>query len=166
MDTRHLLPFGFTRSRDPMPAERDPFRALRREMDRMFEDFARGLPVGALAEGEGVAVSPRIDVSETDGEMVVTAELPGMKEDDIDVTLAGPMLTLRGEKKAERDRKAEDFHVMERSFGRFTRTVPLPFDADPERIEASFKEGVLTVTIPKPAEEKGKSHKIRIRHAA
>jgi HSP20 family protein len=166
MQTRHLLPFGFARSRDMTPAERDPFRALRREMDRMFEDFSRGLPFGPTAEGEGFAVAPRIDVSETDSEMLVSAELPGMKEDEIDVTLAGNMLSISGEKKSEQERKAEDYHVMERSFGRFSRALPVPFDADPDQVKASFKDGVLTVKIPKPAEEKGKSRKIAIEHAA
>jgi HSP20 family protein len=167
MDTRSLLPFGFGRSREvALGAERDPFRAFRREMERMFDDVYRGWPFGALAEGEERLVSPRIDVSETDGELLVTAELPGMEEKDIDVTLAGNMLIVRGEKKSESERKAEDYHVMERSFGRFSRTIPVPFEADPDQVKASFKQGVLTVKIPKPAEIKEKSKKIAIEHAA
>lgn len=168
MVSRSLLPFGLGRPRElATEPEGDPFRSFRREMDRLFDEFTRGWPfVTPFAEGEGRMLAPRIDVSETDAELAITAELPGIEDKDIDVTLSGNTLTIKGEKKAETERKAEDYHVMERSFGTFSRTIGIPFEADPDSVKAAFKHGVLTVKIPKPAEIKEKAKKIAIEHAA
>ena len=144
----------------PTPADADPFRALQRRMDRLFDDFA-GDYRWPFANGRG-APTPSIDVSETDTEMTVDAELPGVEENDIDVTLTDNLLTIRGEKKQEKEEKKKDYHLTERSYGSFSRSMTLPFDADPAKIKASFKDGVLTITLPKPPEVKAKVKKIAI----
>ncbi|MGI9498684.1 MAG: Hsp20/alpha crystallin family protein [Geminicoccaceae bacterium] len=141
------------------PAETDPFRTLQRRMDRLFDDFA-GDYHWPFTNGRG-AMTPTIDVSETDKEVKVEAELPGVDEKDIDVTLTDNMLTIKGEKKQEKEEK-KDFHLTERSYGSFSRSMALPFDADPAKIKAAFKDGLLTITLPKPPEVKAKVKKIAI----
>ena len=144
----------------PAPAEADPFRALQRRMDRLFDDFA-GDYQWPFANGRG-ALTPTIDVSETDKEMTVEAELPGVDEKDIDVTVTDNLLTIKGEKKQEKEEKKKDYHLTERSYGSFSRSMTLPFDADPAKIKAAFKGGVLKITLPKPPEVKAKVKKIAI----
>ena len=114
------------------------------------------------APGARGAPTPSIDVSETDTEMTVDAELPGVEENDIDVTLTDNLLTIRGEKKQEKEEKKKDYRLTERSYGSFSRSMTLPFDADPNKIKAAFKDGVLTITLPKPPEVKAKVKKIAI----
>ena len=92
----------------------------------------------------------------------MTAELPGIDENDIEVTLVGNTLTIQGEKHAGKDRNDKDYHVIERSFGSFQRTLPLGFDADPDAVDAKFANGVLTVIVPKPAEQVAKTKKITV----
>jgi HSP20 family protein len=168
MAGRSLLPF-FSRH---LPVSRssedtDPFMAFRREMNRVFDDTFRGFGLPSLvgqAFGRMPAgtLMPQIDVSETEHEIQVTAELPGIDEKDVEVILADDVLTIRGEKKAEREQKERDYHLMERSHGTFSRSLPLPFAADPSQVKAGFKNGVLTVTIPKPKEVQEKQHRIEI----
>jgi len=95
----------------------------------------------------------------------VTAELPGVEEKDLDVTLANGMVTVRGEKRTEHDEQNKDknWHVVERSYGSFSRTVPLPFDPDPAKVEAKFDNGVLRIHLPKPPEVAQKQQKIEIK---
>jgi len=116
---------------------------LRREMDRMFERF------WGPAEIERVAWEPEIDVSETDTGFILRGELPGLNPQDIDISLMGHTLTLRGEKRQEREEKAETYRLVERIYGSFSRTIELPTDIDPEHIEATYKQGVLEVRLPK-----------------
>ena len=139
----------------------EPFGSLRRDMERVFEDFSRdfGWAPPALA---GAAMAPRLDVSETETEVKVEAELPGVDEKDIEVTLSNGRLLITGEKKQEKEEKKKDYHLVERSYGSFARSLTLPFAADPEQVKASFAKGVLTVTIPKPPEVKAKEKKIPI----
>jgi HSP20 family protein len=144
----------------PAPVETDPLRALQRRMDRLFDDVA-GDYHWPFANGRG-ALTPSIDVSETDKEMTIEAELPGVDEKDIDVTLADNLLTIKGEKKQETEEKQKDYHLTERSYGSFMRSMSLPFDADPATIKAAFKDGVLTITLPKPPEVEAKVKKIAI----
>jgi HSP20 family protein len=112
-------------------------------------------------------LSPKIDVAESKDAIDVTAELPGVDEKDVDVTLADGILTVRGEKKTGRDEQDKDknWHVVERSYGSFSRTIPLPFDPDPAKVEAKFDKGVLHVHLPKPAEVAKKQQKIEIKKA-
>ena len=151
----------------PAPARyTDPFSAMRAEMDRVFDSFlGRGFgrfPVLSPAGG-GEEVMPSIDVRETDKELIVEAELPGMDEKDVHVTLNEGILSIKGEKKAEREEKKQGFHLSERRFGSFQRSFNLPEDADPEAVEATFKDGVLTVTVPKADDAKAGRRKVEVK---
>jgi HSP20 family protein len=142
----------------------DAFVALQKEIDRVFSDFGRGFRLPAMASETRLA--PRIDVSETDQALEITAELPGVDEKDIEITLVDDLLTIKGEKKAEAERKEKDYHIVERSYGAFQRSLRLPFDADSGKVEAHFEKGVLKVTVPKPPEVEAKSQKIAIKSKA
>ena len=114
--------------------------------------------------GDGAA-APKIDVSEGKDGIEVTAELPGVEEKDIDVTLSNDVLTIRGEKRSERDEadKDKNWHLVERRYGLFSRSVTLPYQPDSDKVEAKFEKGVLRVRLPKPAEIAKKEKKIAIR---
>jgi HSP20 family protein len=147
--------------------ESDPFRALRKEIDELFEDWGAGRYKLPALGGKG-ALAVRIDVSESDKDIQVVADLPGMSEKDIKVTLVGDQLTISGERKSEVEEKPDGgrrYHRIERSWGSFMRTMTLPFRADPDQVNAQFKNGVLTVTVPKPAEIKAQSREIKIKSA-
>jgi len=144
----------------------DPLVPLRRQMSRLFDDFFSSPvfpmmpPVQTLA---AVVMAPRIEVSETEKELQITAELAGIDPKDVEVTLADDVLTIRGEKQAQHEEdKERDFHLTERSYGTVARYLRLPFHADPQKIQASFRDGVLTLTIPKPEEAQQKVHRIDI----
>jgi HSP20 family protein len=145
-----------------------PFAPIRREMERMFEDFFSVFGVPARAEREGAPlpagiIAPRIDVSETDDEVRITAELPGVNEKDIDVRLIDDVLTIRGECQTEHEEKQQDYRVMERARGTFVRSLRLPFTADANQVQASFKDGILTITIPKPQEAQERVQRIEVK---
>lgn len=161
---RSLMPFG---SR-ALSAERDdPFSSLQREMNRLFDDMLRGVPRGAgTIEPAGLARwSPSLDVKESANEVVVTADLPGLDQKDVEVTLKDDLLTIKGERKAEKSEKGENWQVMERSYGSFQRSIALPFTADASAVQASFDKGVLTIHLPKPPEIKTAERKIPIGQA-
>lgn len=144
----------------------DPFRALRAQMDELFNDWTGGLE----RFGAGANLSAlRIDVSETPTELTVKADLPGVEQKDIDVTVSGDQLTIKAEKKSEaeekKDEKGRIFHRVERTYGLFQRTMRLPFEADPGKVSAGFKDGVLTLSIPKPPEVQKQSKKIEVKSA-
>jgi HSP20 family protein len=146
----------------------EPLRDLRRQMDRLFEDFFTGGPLGnwlGTAGGSsafgGLETMPRIDLHEEEQELCVQADVPGVKPSDVDVRLDGDMLTISGEKRMESDRKEEDYQVMERSYGRFRRTIQLPFAPDAEQVRAECQDGVLTVHVPKQAQTE-RSHRIEV----
>ena len=139
----------------------EPFGSLRRDMERLFEDFSRDFGFGPPAAA-GVGVAPRVDVSETESEIKIEAELPGVDEKDVEVVLSDGRLTIKGEKKQEKEEKKKDYHMVERSYGSFARSIALPFEADPNQVKASFAKGVLTVTVPKPPQVKAKQKKIAI----
>lgn len=129
----------------------------------MFDDFFRGAPMRFTgAEAFGGAM-PRVDVSETDSEYEVKAELPGMEESDINLQLANNVLTIRGEKKAEREEKEKNYYLSERSFGSFQRAIPLPSEVQEDQVKASFKSGVLTVRLPKTEQTKSQARRIEIK---
>ncbi|HEX9645923.1 MAG TPA: Hsp20/alpha crystallin family protein [Alphaproteobacteria bacterium] len=139
----------------------EPFAAIHRDIDRMLDDFTRGWRLPAVA-GRAPMLAPAVDVSETEDAIEVSAELPGIAEKDIEVEVAGNTLTIKGEKKEEKEEKKKDYHLVERTFGSFQRTLPMPFDIDPDRIKANFADGVLTVSVPKPAAAKEKVKKIKL----
>ncbi len=136
------------------------FDRIRREMDRLWDSFLEGRPMRRAEEG--TEWLPSIDVSETKNELVVKAELPGMDSKDIDISMSNGFLTIKGEKKHEKEEKDENYHLIERSYGSFTRSVRLPKEVQSEKIMASFKNGVLRVTLPKSEEAKKKEIKIKV----
>jgi HSP20 family protein len=142
----------------------DPFLQMRREMNRLFDDVfgGFGLPSVLGPVLRQMPVAPKIDVSETDNEIQVTAEMPGIDQNDVEVLLEDDRLIIRGEKKEEREDKDRNYHLRERVQGAFSRTLPLPFAPDPNQVKAEFKNGVMTITIPKPPEVKQKQHRIDV----
>jgi HSP20 family protein len=131
---------------------------LRREMDRIWERFSGERP-GELAAGEW---SPSLDVSESEDRIVVKAEAPGMDPKKIDISLSNGVLTLKGEKKREREEKNENFHLVERSYGSFSRSVRLPAEVAEDKVKANYKDGILTITLPKTEKAKERAIKIEV----
>lgn len=126
--------------------EEHPLAALRRDMDGLLQRFFGDFDLPKWPE---FPFSPKIDVSETNSAVKVTAELPGIEEKQLDVSLAGDTVTIRGEKKEEKETKEKQFYRMERSYGSFQRTIALPAEIDPDKAKAAFKKGVLTLELPK-----------------
>lgn len=153
-----------------------PFASLRREIDRLFDDFEwgswrspfrRGLfDVEPFLRGEVTwGKVPAVDVADTASGYEVTAELPGLDEKNIEVKISDGTLTIKGEKKEEKEEKKRDYYLSERHYGSFQRSFSVPDGVDAEKIEATFKNGVLTVTLPKTAEAQKKQKKIEIKKA-
>ncbi|PLV59111.1 Hsp20/alpha crystallin family protein [Thermotoga sp. KOL6] len=126
-----------------------PFRELQREIDRLFEDFFRS-DLRPAAE----AFAPDMDVYETDDEVVVEVEIPGIDRKDVKITVEENILKISGEKKVEREQKGKNYYFVERSAGKFERAIRLPDYVDVEKIKAEYKNGVLTIRIPKKEERK------------
>jgi len=136
------------------------FDRLRREMDLLWDSFLEGRPGRKMRlEGEWL---PSLDVTETKSDLLVKAELPGMNPQDIEISLNEGVLTIKGEKKQEKEEKEEGYHLIERSYGTFTRSIRLPKDVQSDKINASFKNGVLKVVLPKSEEAKKKEIKIKV----
>ena len=153
-----------------------PFESLRREIDRLFDDFDGGLrrspfsrsffDVAPFWRGElAWPAALAVDLAETEKGYEVTAELPGMDEKNIEVKFADGVLTIKGEKQEEKEEKKKDYYLHERSFGSFHRALQVPAGVDSDKIEASFKKGVLTVTLPKSAEAQKAEKKIAVKAA-
>jgi len=136
---------------------------LQQRINTMFDDLARGFPLARWVEEDVMEWVPALDVSETDDAIEVQTELPGVDPDHVDVSLSGDLLTIRGEKKSESEEKKRDYHRIERSYGSFSRTVRVPSSVDPDKVEASYKDGVLTVTMPKREEAKAQTVKIKVK---
>ena len=173
----------------------DPFRTFRTQMDDLFRDFAGELSrPGAIMGGPEGMMSLRVDVCETPDELTVKADLPGVDQKDIDINVNGDQLTIKAEKRFEREEgdgeaqpaeaggekrekiakekgeKGEQpekqrrvWHRTERAYGMFQRTMTVPFNIDPDSVSASFKDGVLTVTVPKPPEVQKQSKRIEVK---
>lgn len=165
MAVRDLIPWGRSASAAPTRYGEgaDPFATLRREMDRLFDDAFRGFGVPSLGFGRDVGW-PSLEVSETDEDVTVAAELPGLDEKDVEVLLAEGVLTIRGEKKSETEDKERRFS--ERCYGRFERRVALPAEVDEDKVQASFENGVLTVTLSKSAKARERVRRIPLNKAA
>ena len=153
-----------------------PFEGLRHEIDRLFDEFDGGfwrtpfrsslLDVAPFRNGNGGFASvPAVDVSETDKAYEITAELPGMDEKNVEVKVANGLLTIKGEKQDEKEEKKKDYYRRERSFGSFERSFQVPEGVDADKIEANFKKGVLSVTLPKSAEAQKAEKKIAVKAA-
>ena len=146
-----LRPFG----------EISPFRdfeRMRRDMDRLWDSFFER---GTLRGEEGGAWLPSLDVTETKNEIVVKAELPGMDVKDIDIALTDGLLTIKGERKLEKEDKKENYHRIERQFGSFSRSLNLREKVKADGIEAAYKDGILTVALPKAEESKPKKIEVK-----
>jgi HSP20 family protein len=142
----------------------DMFSSLQREIDRVFSDFSRGVP--ALGEFGKGGMALKVNVAETDKTVEVTAEIPGVAAEDIDVQLKDGVLTIKGEKKVEKDEKDKDYHMFERSYGMFERTFELPAEVDGAKVVAAFDKGVLKVTLPKLPAAQSRVQKIAVKTAA
>ncbi|MBN2438634.1 MAG: Hsp20/alpha crystallin family protein [Deltaproteobacteria bacterium] len=161
---KNLLPAVRRRSDLPLwETEEHPFFSLQREMNRMFDDIFRGFDVTSPAGRSFGTFSPSVDVREDDKEVTVKAELPGMEEKDIDVSLTGDGLTIKGEKKDEKEEKGKGYWHRETSYGDFQRFIPLPEGLNTEKVDARFRNGVLTVTLPRLKEAKAKGKKVAIK---
>lgn len=144
--------------------EDSPFLSLRREMERVFDEFWKDFPSWHLSE----QIVPdtfnlRVDVTDTEDALRIAAEVPGMDEKDIDVTLTKDSVTIKGEKKTEEEERTKDFYRMERSYGSFLRTIPLPAEIDTAKVQASLKKGVLTITLPKTTKAIKETKKISVK---
>ncbi|MBI1370492.1 MAG: Hsp20 family protein [Planctomycetes bacterium] len=166
MQISDLIPWG--RDRNEVARQQgdgdNPLLNLQRDINRVFDDFwSRFDRSVGVSNGLLSVTGPRTDVTETDEAVDVSVELPGMDEKDIDVSLSDDVLTIRGEKKAEREEKKKGYYLAERSYGSFYRSIPLPPGVDSGKAEAQFKKGVLTVTLPKTPEAQAKVRKIEVK---
>ncbi|HXP77216.1 MAG TPA: Hsp20/alpha crystallin family protein [Stellaceae bacterium] len=152
----------------------DTWRSFRSEMDRLFDRFSSGFGFPSVRRMFDLApqfettfslAAPAVDVTEDDKTYTVTAELPGLDEKDIDVTVTGDMLVLKGEKRQEKEEKTKNRYVSERAYGSFQRSFTLPDGVDRDKITASFVKGVLTVALPKMADAQKQHKKIEVKPA-
>jgi HSP20 family protein len=166
MAIKDLIPWTKTNQRD-LAVRRDagdPFELFRRDMDQLFNGFLSEWPGGrtSLMNRQFGSFVPEIDIKETDKEVRVTAELPGMEEKDIDVSLTEGVLTIKGEKREEHEEEKGDTFRSERRYGMFERSIALPNGIDANGAKASFKKGVLKITLPKTAEAQSNRRRIAI----
>lgn len=165
MSVRDLIPWGRERSpslfRDD---ERDPFLSLHREVNRLFDDAFRNFGAGPPSLN-GFSPNggrwPSVEVADGEKEIRITAEVPGLEEKDIEVLLDSGVLTLKGEKRSETEDK--DRHFSERFYGRFERRIPIGYEVEEDKVDARFKNGVLTVTLPKTAKAQSQAKRIAIK---
>lgn len=142
----------------------DSLMPLRREMDRLFDEFFRDWDTELTRSSEGGMFSPALNVAESDDAIEATVELPGLTENDIDITLTRDGLTITGEKKSEEEEQGKNFFRRERSYGYFRRTIPLAANSvDADNVEATFDKGVLTVKMPKREEAKSQAKRITVK---
>jgi len=160
MTIKHLFPVS--KKDVAQKGEEHPIMSLRREMDSMFDTFLRGFGFEPV-EGAFPAFNPKIDVTDTEKDIRVYAELPGIDEKDIDVSMSKDSLTIRGEKKEESETKDKDYHRIERSYGSFSRTIHLPVEVETDKIDAQLKKGVLTITLPKSVKAVEDTKKIQVK---
>jgi HSP20 family protein len=136
----------------------DPFTLLRQEMEQLFDNVSRAPAQGGAP---GAVMSPRMDVSEDEKEIRISAELPGVTPDKVDVTINDDLLTIRGEREMEQRTERKNYHLLERAYSTFQRTLRLPYSVDAAKVQARFDDGVLTVTIPKTDAKQG-SQRIQV----
>jgi HSP20 family protein len=164
---------------EPTSAGREwrPFEALHREIDRLFNDFGGGLRRSPFRRSVfdlepfwrrelSWETAPAMDIAETEKAYEITTELPGMSESDVEVVASDGGLTIKGEKKEEKEEKKKDYYLSERRYGSFERRMQIPEGVDADKIEATFKKGVLTVTLPKTTQAQKPEKKISVKAAA
>ncbi|MDI9570758.1 MAG: Hsp20/alpha crystallin family protein [Pseudomonadota bacterium] len=164
---RNLLPSLWNSTAPAAGAADDhPFSGIRREMNRIFDDFFRGMELTPRSPGDRFhRFVPSLDIRENDKEITIKAELPGMDEKDVELLLTDNALTIKGEKKEEKEEQGKDYCHMECIYGSFQRVVPLPEGIDMKKAEAEFKKGILSITLPKTDIAKVKGKKIEIKAA-
>jgi HSP20 family protein len=164
-------------ARPPAPMQQsglDPFQSFRNEMDRMFDQLWRGFGFPTLRrtfaaepfrprEGALAASIPAVDVAEDEKAYHITAELPGLSDKDVEVNLSGDTLTISGEKREEREQQEKNYHFSERRYGSFRRSFAVPQGVDRDKIEASFRNGVLALTLPKTPDAMRQQKKIEVK---
>jgi HSP20 family protein len=167
MNVRDLIPWNRAENKSPaLYRDVDPVMTLHREVNRLFDDMFRSFDNFGMGRFPSLASSrmgwswPNVEVSETDREFRVTADLPGLEEKDVEVLLDGDILTLRGEKRSETE--DHDRQFSERYYGQFERRIALGTEVEEDRIEARFKNGVLTITLPKTERAQSKAKRIAI----
>ncbi len=154
-----IIPWGRNRTIAPSYADdRDPFTSLQRDMNRLFDEFTRGFGFPTMTRSAWTTAWPRVDVSETPTEVKVTAELPGLEEKDVDLSLHDGMLTIRGEKTT----KTEGTLYSERWQGQFERSIEVGPNVDPDKVSASFKSGILSIVLTKRPESQEQVKRIPI----
>jgi HSP20 family protein len=162
MSVRDLIPWGKGSSQTPTvyrDFEQNPFLSLHREVNRLFDDVFRGFEMPSGFGRSGMSIGwPNVELSDADKELRISAELPGLEERDVEVVLEDGVLTLRGEKKSETEDKDRQFS--ERVYGRFERRIAVGSEIEQDKVKAAFKNGILTVTLPKT--EKARSNAKRI----
>ena len=151
-------------SEKPVSRSRDVFTAMRHEMDRVFEQFERGLPRWPQLFQRSELVVPELDVHESANAITIEAELPGVDEKDVSVTMVNGILTIKGEKKHEKEEKSDNYYLAERSYGAFERSLPLPDTVDDSKVEAKFEKGVLKIKAMKKPEAARAERKIEIKN--
>ncbi len=151
---KSLIPIG--RDSSLARTEANPLAMLQQEMDRLFDGFSR-----SFAGLSSRTLMPSMDLAETDKEIELTAELPGMEENDVQLNVVDNHLTIRGEKKNQREEKEKDYHLVERTYGSFVRTVELPPGVNLDSIKAVMSKGILKVTVPKPAPARAKTIEVK-----
>jgi HSP20 family protein len=168
MSVRDLIPWGRSNG-NQLPSvfrddDRDPFLSLHREVNRLFDDIFRGfdsrLPALGKFSSFGGGGWPNVEISDSEKEIRVTAEVPGLEEKDIEVMLEDGVLRLKGEKRSETEDKDRQFS--ERFYGRFERRIPLGYEVEDDKVSADFKNGVLTVALPKTERAQAKAKRIAI----
>lgn len=155
MDLKSLIPPG------------DPFTALRRDMERVFEQFGRGFGLPPIPATTAGFLSPKVNVAETEKGIEITAELPGVKPEEVNLDLEDGVLTLRAEQRAEKEERDEKrhYHLVERSSGSYLRRFALPFLPASDAVQARFEQGVLHVFVPRPPEAPKAASRIAIQRA-
>lgn len=162
MELRNLIPWHRDRETIAVRRDAEPFITLQDRLNRMFEDFFRGTGISSFGASSGSTAVPSVDVSETAEEIRIDAELPGVEEKDIQISLDEGMLVLSGEKQSEVKTEEKEFHHVERSWGSFRRAVRLPCEVVGEKATATFKNGVLSVRLPKKESARPNVHKIQV----
>ena len=161
MQIKDLIPWARKdHAPEPKSDDSNPITTLQRDMNRVFESFWNRFGDLDWPWGAGEA---RSDVVETDDHVEVSVELPGMDMEDIEVSVTDDMMTIKGEKKIERQQEKKGYYVSERSYGAIYRTIPLPPGVDGEKAEASFRNGVLTIRLPQTPEAQAKVKRIEVK---
>ena len=170
MSLDQLIPWNWGKNGESLSRDSgSPFAEFQKEVNRLFDNFSENMfslsPMRRNLQDVS-AVYPKMDVSETDEEFKISAELPGMDEKDIDVSVSRDVLTIKGEKKAEKEEKKPSYYRMERTYGTFQRSIPLPEGVEKDQVKATFKKGVLNVVIPKSEKTVKESKKVEIKTEA